>query len=106
MFGTWLPRWFSSKEFTRNAGDAAGAVGSIPGLGRSPEEGNGKPFQYSCLVNPMGRGAWQVTVHGVTKSDTTEQLNNNKTNYGSRAKVNHLTLAKGWGDTALLFYLV
>ena len=54
----------------------------------------------------MGRGAWQVTVHGVTKSDTTEQLNNNKTNYGSRAKVNHLTLAKGWGDTALLFYLV
>ena len=54
----------------------------------------------------MGREAWQVNVHGVTKSDTTEQLNNNKTNYGSRAEVNHLTLAKGWGDTALLFYPV
>ena len=44
-----------------NAGDA----GSIPGLGRSPEEGNGNPLQYSCLENPMDRGAWQDTVHGV-----------------------------------------
>ena len=43
------------------------------------EKENGNPFQYSCLGNPMDRGAWQVTVHGVTKDpDTTYQLNNNK----------------------------
>ena len=57
-----------------NAEDA----GSIPGLGRSPGEGNGNP-QYSCPGNPMDRGAWRATVHGVTKeSDMTSQLNNNK----------------------------
>ena len=44
--------------------------GSIPGLGRSPGEGNGNPLQYSCLENPMDRGAWQATVHGVAKSPT------------------------------------
>ena len=44
----------------------------IPGLGRSPGEGNGNPLQYSCLENPMDRGAWQVTVHGITKSDKAE----------------------------------
>ena len=43
----------------------AGDLGSIPGSGRSPGEGNGNPFQYSCLENPMGRGAWWATVHGV-----------------------------------------
>ena len=44
----------------------------IPGLGRSPGKGNGNPLQYSCLGNPVFRGAWQATVHGVTKeSDTT-----------------------------------
>ena len=42
--------------------------GSIPGLGRSPGEGNGNPLQYSCLGNPMDRGAWWATVHGVAKS--------------------------------------
>ena len=41
----------------------AGDLGSIPGSGRSPGEGNGYPFQYSCLGNPMDRGAWQATVH-------------------------------------------
>ena len=44
-----------------------GDVGSVPGLGRSSGEGNGNPLQYSCLRNPMDRGAWQATVHGVAK---------------------------------------
>ena len=53
----------------------AGELGSIPELGRSPGAGNGNPLQYSCLENPMDRGVWRATVHGVTESDTTEQLN-------------------------------
>ena len=48
----------------------AGDPGLISGLGRSPEEVNGNPLQYSCLENPMDRGAWQATVHGVEKSQT------------------------------------
>ena len=48
----------------------AGDLGSIPGLGRSLGEGNGNPLQYSCLENPMDRGAWWATVHGVAKSQT------------------------------------
>ena len=48
----------------------AGDPGSIPGLGRSPGEGNGNPLQYSCLENPMDREAWWTTVQGVTKSRT------------------------------------
>ena len=51
----------SVKESVCNAGDP----GSIPGLVRSPGEGNGKPLQYSCLEKPMDRGAWRATVHGV-----------------------------------------
>ena len=54
------------KESACNAGD----LGSIPGLGRSPGEGNGNPLQYSCLENPMDREAWWATVHGVAKSRT------------------------------------
>ena len=49
-------------------------LGSIIGSGRSPGEENGNPLQYSCLENPMDRGTWQATVHGVTESDTIEQL--------------------------------
>ena len=57
-----------------HAGDVRDA-GSIPGLGRSPDGGNGNPFPYSNLENPMDRGAWQATVHGVSKElDITEQL--------------------------------
>ena len=58
------------KNLLANAGD----VGLIPAMARSPGEGNGNPLQYSCLGNPMDRGAWQDTVHGVAK----EQLNNNR----------------------------
>ena len=46
----------------------AGVGGLIPGLGRSPGEGNGNPLQYSCVENPMDRGAWWATVHGVAKT--------------------------------------
>ena len=48
----------------------AGDLGSTPGLGRCPGEGNGNPLQYSCLENPMDRGAWGATVHRVAKSRT------------------------------------
>ena len=57
-------------------------MGSIPGSGRSPGEGHGNPFQYSCLGNPMDRGIWWAAVHGVAKElDTTEQLSNNNKSY-------------------------
>ena len=62
----WLPQWLIVKESACTAGD----VGSIPGWGRSPGEGNDNPLQYSCLENPMDKGAWWATVHGVTKSQT------------------------------------
>ena len=52
-----------------SAGDIRDA-GSVPGLGRSPRRGHSNPPEYSCLENPMDRGAWQATVHGVTKSPT------------------------------------
>ena len=61
------------KKPPANAGDARD-VGSIPGLGKSLEEGNGNPLQYSYLGYPMDRGAWQATVHGVAKTQT--QLSN------------------------------
>ena len=66
--GQKLPRSESGKESPRRAGDP----GSIPGLGRSPGEGNGNPRQCSCLGNPMDRGAWWATVHGVAELDMTE----------------------------------
>ena len=61
-----LPRWLSGKESTSIVGD----LGLIPGSWRTAGEGNGNPLQYSCLENPMDRGAWRATVHGVTKSWT------------------------------------
>ena len=61
-----FPGGSEDKASACNAGD----LGSIPGLGRSPGEGNGNPLQYSCLENPMDRGAWWATVHGVLKSQT------------------------------------
>ena len=56
----WFPRWLSDKYPPTNARDS----GSIPGLGRSPGEGNGNPLQYSCLDNPMDRGAWGLQPMG------------------------------------------
>ena len=60
---SWYP---SGKESACSAGDA-GDPSSIPGSGRSSGEENGHPLQYSCLENPVDRGAWQATVHGVTR---------------------------------------
>ena len=57
------------KNLPTNAGDVRD-MGSIPGLGRAPGEGNGDPLQYSCLENSKDRGAWQATVHRAAKSRT------------------------------------
>ena len=61
------PLFSTSDSVVKNPSASAGDVGLIPGLGRSPGEGNGNPLQYSCLGNSMDRAAWQATVHGVTK---------------------------------------
>ena len=64
-----FPDGSSGKESACNVGDAED-TGSIPGLRRSPGEGNGNPLWYSCLEKSMDRGAWRATVHGVTNSLT------------------------------------
>ena len=61
-----FPGGSDGKESTCNADDS----GSIPGFGRSPGKENGNLLQYFCLENPMDRGAWRATVHGVTKNGT------------------------------------
>ena len=61
-----FPGGSAGEESICNAGD----LGLIPGLGRSPGEGNGNPFQCSCLEKSMGRGAWRATVHGAAESRT------------------------------------
>ena len=61
-----FPHGSDSKESDCDVGD----LGSIPGLGSSPGEGHGNPLQYSCLENPMDRGAWQAPVHELAKSRT------------------------------------
>ena len=63
----WASRIVVGKVSACNVGD----LGSIPGSGSSPGEGKGNPLQYSCLENPMGREAWQATVHGLQESDKT-----------------------------------
>ena len=71
------------KNLPANARD----LGLIPGSERSPGEENGNPLQYSCLGNPMERGAWQVTVYGVAKVlNTMERLNNNDNNMINMAR--------------------
>ena len=70
-------------------------LGSIPGSGKSPGEGNGNPLQYSCLENPMDRGAWLATVHRVAKSRTrlsnfTHSLTHSLTKIKQQMKQEHL----------------
>ena len=102
----WLPWCLSGSESTCQC-----RRHMIPGSGKSPGKWNGKPLQYSCLENSMGRGAWWTTAHGVAKeSDTTEQLNNNKNSNTevstlSIAEFNHIWreslnrwLSKNWGQ--------
>jgi len=63
-----LPWWLSGKESACNAGD----IGLIPGWGRCHGDGHGNTVQYSCLGNPMDRGAWQAAVHGIAKELDTD----------------------------------
>ena len=76
------------KNLPANAGDTRDA-GSIPWWGRSPGDGNGNPLQYSCLENPMDRGVWQATLHGITKSWTqlSTNLNCNKLSSPERTQL-------------------
>ena len=68
---------FPVSSVIKNTPDNAEDMGSIPGSGRCPGEGNGNPLQYYCLENPKDRRAWMATVHGIAKeSDMTSRLNN------------------------------
>ena len=65
---------FPGSSAAKNPAASTGDAGSIPGSGRSPGGGHGNPLQYSCLENPMDRGAWQLQSWGHKESDTAEQL--------------------------------
>ena len=68
-------KWvFPGGSVVKNLPASAGDVGLILGSGRSPEEGNGNPLQCSCLGNPMDRGGWWATVHGVAELNMTEKI--------------------------------
>ena len=70
---------FSGGPDGKETARSARSLGSIPWLGRFPGEGNGNPLPYSCLENPMDRGAWKAVVHEVTESGRTEQLTHTRT---------------------------
>ena len=77
---------FSGGSVVKNLPASAGNLGSIPGLGRSLEEGNSNPLQFSCLGNPMDREAWRAPLHGVASElDMGEQLSNYNKGYAIKS---------------------
>ena len=97
-----FPGGSDGKEFASNAGDP----GLTPGSGRSPGGGNGNPLQYSCLGNPMDRGAWRATVRGVAESNMTELLMNThrrRDHSGGQGKVVAFLPSVGWEIVAGVF---
>ena len=75
----YISQGFQGDSVVKNSSANAEDTGSVPGSGRSPGGGHGSPLQYSCLENPMDRGAWWTTVYRVAQEvDMTQQLNNNK----------------------------
>ena len=93
-----LLQWLSGEDFTCSAGET-GDMGSIPESGRSPGEENGNSLQYSCLEDPMDRGAWRARVHRVSKSQT--QLNTH-----THTHICDLNGAESLYGSALLFILI
>ena len=94
-----LPGGSDGKESAHSAGD----WGLIPGLGRSPEEGNGYPFQYSCLESSMDRRAWRATFCGVTKSQT-RLSEHHSTSSAQVVLYAHLPWHLSWGDKMVNLY--
>ena len=85
------------KASASNAGDQ----GSIPGLGRSPGEGNGNPLQYSCLESPRDRGAWWAAVYGVVQSQTRlKRLSSSSSSRPSKERILIQSLVEGEGEVA------
>ena len=85
FYGLIVTMGFAGGSDSKESACSAGDLGLTPGLGRSPGGGHGNPLQYSCLENPMDRGSCLATVHGITESDTTEQLNTAHHNNGLAA---------------------
>ena len=83
------------KNPSANAGDTGGA-NSIPGLGRSPREGNGKPLQNSCLETPIGSGAWRATVHEAGKSQTLQTKQHARAHTHTHLFWYHLAVRETW----------
>ena len=90
---------FSGSSVVKNPPAIVGDADSIPGSGRSPGEGNGNPLHYSCLGNPMNRGALRATVHGVTKSWT--QLGDSTTTMAQLSFHNNRSLND---DSRMIWY--